>query len=31
MMCIKCGAITHFGDIEKLRSILPEKGDSEEE
>jgi ribosomal protein S27AE len=31
MMCIKCGAITHFGDIEKLRSILPEKGVSEEE
>lgn len=32
MMCLKCGAVTHFGDVEKLRSLMPEgEADTDEE
>ena len=32
MMCMKCGAVTLFGDVEKLRSLVPESDrDSDEE
>jgi ribosomal protein S27AE len=32
MMCVQCGAITHFGDVEKLRTLIEEnKKESEEQ
>lgn len=31
MMCLKCGAITHYGDVEKLNSLVPELEGEEEE
>ena len=27
MMCLKCGAVTHFGDLAKMLSLLPENRD----
>jgi hypothetical protein len=30
MMCLKCGAITHYGDVEKLNSLVPENDEEEE-
>jgi excisionase family DNA binding protein len=30
VMCTQCGAITHFGDFEKLNDLLPESEDESE-
>lgn len=30
-MCMKCGAITHYGDPSKLQSIVPDNDTNEEE
>jgi excisionase family DNA binding protein len=27
MMCLKCGAITHFGDVEKMNALRPKEED----